>query len=244
MKRALYFIATFLILSGFLTLNEEKSNLNSREVLNKCIGLYDPGNQWKTYSGKVHLNTIFPQFSNEEILEINNETGFYQSTILRPDGNIIRGMNGRECFHRIGEQTDLTEEQIRENGLDCHSISIAREHHTCHFGFILNTEKAGLVLDNSLQTEKFNGWDCFVLTFTGYPEDVIHDYYVGIRKAYIDQEDFSLRGMYFKHPDAPARKCIFTGKIEVNDIHLPQVATVYLADNNALYFVDIFNPID
>jgi hypothetical protein len=229
-------LTTFILLSSPDFRDHNNVNMSSRELLSKCLSLYDPG--------KVHLISVFPQRSNEEILEINNETGFYRSTLLRPDGNIVRGMNGSECFSRIGDKTDLTDEHIQENGLDCHSISIAKEHHTCHFGFILNAEKAGLALDNSLVTEIFNGWNCYVLSFTGNPEEVVNDYYVGKRKLYVDKKNLEIRGLYFKHPDFPARTCIYTGKIEVNKILLPQIASVYNAENNSLYFVDVFNPIN
>ena len=238
------YLTTFLLLFVPGSTDDIIANLSSRELLSKCISLYDPGNNWDTYSGKVHLNTVFPEWSNEEILEINNESGFYQSTILRSDGNIVRGMKGKECFSRIGEQTELTERQIQDNGLDCHSISMAREHHTCHFGLLLNAEKAGLILENSLDTEIFNGWDCYVLSFTGNPEDVVNDYYVGKRKVYVDKKNFEIRGLYFKHPDFPARTCIYTGKITVNNVLLPQVASVYNTENNSLYFVDVFNPVN
>ncbi len=244
MKTSFFLLAAFMILSGSSPTIHTKVNLTSREVLTKCINLYDPANHWENYSGKVHLNTIFPESTHEEILEINNRTGFYQSTMLHPDGNIVRGMNGRECFSKIGDQTDLSERQIEENGLDCHSISLAREHHICHFGFILNAEKAGLALENNVESATFNGWDCYVLTFTGNPEEVTHDYYVGIRKAYIDKEEFLLRGLYFKHPDFPPRSCIYTGKMEINHILIPQVVSVYNTDNNSLFFVDVFNPVN
>jgi hypothetical protein len=243
MKKALTLTLVFLfILFTSTSLRKEAINtkISSIDVLDKCIKHYDPNGTWDSFSGKVRIKTIFPEWNNEEYLEINNGTGFYQSTILSTEEKIIRGIKDGKCIRMIGDNSDLTEDQIEDNNLSCESIKMAREHHTCHFGFVMNLKKAGIKINEDVSEDIFNGCDCYVVSFDGFKEDVISDYYLGTSKLFIDKSNFVLRGIVRIHPDYPERKRIITGELKINDIIMPNVITYYLGDSEQPNFVDIF----
>lgn len=217
----------------------ESPTLSATEILAKCISHYDPGNSWDSYSGEVHLNTIFHDNTGEEILEIDNSSGFYQSTRLDTEEKIIRGISNGECITKIGDNDQISEQQIQEYGLSCDNIKMMSEHHKCHFGFILNMKNAGLTLEEGVSDEEFNGYDCHVITYAGNENDVVSNYYLGTGKLYIDKNNFSLRGRTIDHPDFPARKMIYTGEVKVGSISMPEVV-VYYDDSQQFTFIDIF----
>lgn len=247
MKKALTLTLVFLfILFTSTSLRKEAINtkISSIDVLDKCIKHYDPNGTWDSFSGKVRIKTIFPEWNNEEYLEINNTTGFYQSTMLNTEEKTIKGIKDGECFRMIGDKSDLTEDQIEDNGLSCDNIKIAKEHHACHFGFVMNLKKAGIKINEEVSEDIFNGWDCYVVSFSGSKDYVISGYYLGVGKLFIDKSKFVLRGMVRKHPDYPERKRIITGELKVNDIIMPNVVTYYLGDNKQPNFVDIFYAVE
>ena len=75
---ALLFLILF-ISTNFITNKEAVVKLTSLEILDKCIGLYDPDGSWDSYQGNVHLNTISRRWNTEEILEIIYETDEFSS---------------------------------------------------------------------------------------------------------------------------------------------------------------------
>ena len=119
-----------------------------------------------------------------------------------------------------------------------------KEHHTCHFGFVMNMEKAGVKINEEVAEESFNGWDCYVISFSGKENEVIHNYYVATGKLYIDKENYILRGKEVAHPDFPKRKIIYIGEIKVSGISMPEVFVYYMNDKLQYSLVDIFNVVE
>ena len=242
-------IATLLILflfSSATIINKEEASLkiSSSEVLEKCIKHYNPNDVWNSFKGKVNIKTIFPKRSGEEVLEINNATGFYQTTRLNSNEKIVKGTKDGECFQMINDNSDLTAQQIKDNNLTCESIRMMKEHHTCHFGFLMNMEKAGLKINSDVSEEYFNGWDCYAISFSGSENEVIHDYYLGEVKLFIDKNNYLLRGKDVNHPNFPKRKIVYNGELKVNNIIMPEVVIYYDADNPQYAFVDIFTSME
>ena len=234
----------FLILFSFAALIEKEYTtikISSSEILDKCIDHYDPKGLWDHYAGTVHLKTIFPEQNYEEKLEINITTGFYKSTQLNTKNPIVRGMKDGECIRIIGDSSALTDKQIADKGLSCDNIKVYREHHTCHFGFVMNIEKAGLKIGEEVKEEKFNGWNCYVVSFSGNKNDVVNNYYEGTGKLYIDRDNYMLRGKEVYPPNSPKRKIIYFGEINVNGILMPEVFVYYMIDNNQYALLDVFN---
>jgi len=233
----------FTIMSSSTTIEKKETplNISGSEVLEKCIKHYDPSGSWDSFSGKVNIVTTYSGYG-EEILEINNATGFYQSTRLNTEEKIIRGMKDGECIRMIGNNSDLTDKQIQDNYLSCENIAEMKEHHTCHFGFLMNMKKVGLNISDDVTEEKFNGWDCYVISYQGN-DDVIHNYYLGNGKLFVDKNDYTLRGRVNKHPDFPKRKIINNGELKVNDIIMPAVVIYYAGDDTQIAFVDIFQAV-
>ena len=235
----------FLFSSATINNKEEVSlKITGSDILEKCIKHYDPNGAWDNYSGTVHLKTIWRNRNSEAKIEINNSTGFYQSTKLNSNEKIVKGTKNGECFKMINDNSDLTEEQIKEKNLTCESIRMMKEHHTCHFGFVMNMEKAGVKIDEEVAEESFNGWDCYVISFSGKENEVIHNYYVATGKLYIDKENYILRGKEVAHPDFPKRKIIYIGEINVNDISMPEVFVYYMNDELRYTLFDIFNVVE
>ena len=237
-------IATLLILflfSSATIINKEEASLkiSSSEVLEKCIKHYDPNGAWDNYSGTVHLKTIFRDRNGEEKIEINNSNGFYQSTRLNTTEKIVKGTKDGECIWMIDDNSDLTEAQIKEHNLDCDNIRMMKEHHTSHFGFLMNMEKAGLIINDNVTEEEFNGWDCYVVSFSGSENEVIHNYYLGTGKIFVDKDNFKIRGRINKHPNYPKRTIIYNGEIKVNNILMPEVFIYYSGDKIQNEFFDI-----
>ena len=235
----------FLFSSATINNKEEVSlKITGSDILEKCIKHYDPNGAWDNYSGTVHLKTIWRNRNSEAKIEINNSTGFYQSTKLNSNEKIVKGTKNGECFKMINDNSDLTEEQIKEKNLTCESIRMMKEHHTCHFGFVMNMEKAGVKIDEEVAEESFNGWNCYVISFSGKENEVIHNYYVATGKLYIDKENYILRGKEVAHPDFPKRKIIYIGEINVNDISMPEVFVYYMNDELRYTLFDIFNVVE
>ena len=242
-------LSTFLLLIclSCSTSNEHEQGVvvpTASEIIEKCIGHYDPSGSWDSYSGKVHLNTIFRDRTGEEILEINNKTGFYQSTRLDTKDKIIRGIKDGACIHMIGENSDLTDEQIEANNLSCEIIAEVKEHHTSHFGFILNMERAGIIINDDVSEDNFNGWDCYVISHKAEESEVVHNYYMGEGKLYIDKINYKLRGRTVNHPDYPPRKMIYNGEATVGSIIMPEVVVYFENGSPQFMFVDIFRTVD
>ena len=160
MKKPILIVVLTIIITGLLTKTLAQKSV---EVINKAIAFHDPQQQWADYSGKVKLITAFPNgnSSGGELIEIQTKEGFYQCT--NHSTKVIKGIKNGECYREIDGNKSPGEDVIKKYNLDYERIRQFKGWHYFHFGILMELKASGLVMEDKVETVKFQGDDCFAL---------------------------------------------------------------------------------
>lgn len=236
-KSAFVIVATTVIISTGLYKNTFAQA--SEEILNKAIAFHDPQQKWADYSGKVHLMTIFSNgnSSGGEIIEIQTKEGFYQTTKL--PAKVVMGIKNGECFREVDGNKNPDEDVIKKNNLGDENINVYKNWHYFHFGILMELKASGLILEDKVETVKFQGEDCLALKFSYDVNKVKNEFYKGSNwTVYIDPVNFTIKG--FKEVGVMNRCAVFSGILTLNGLKLPLCRTYFKNEDNSFYMVDIF----
>lgn len=225
--------------------NEQESHsFTSSELIDKCIGYHDPNGLWSGYTGKLRCVNVRSDVIYDEIIEINNTTGYYKSSLKAPDAKIIRGIRNDVAFRSVNGDSTLTEKEMQDRGLTDPMIRFWKVHHLGHFGLPMQIKKSGLSISDTVDTENFDNRQCFVIKGTGKKDTVINPYYEGKWKVYIDGQNFSLRGIEVKS-DMFNRTYIIAsgGTLNVNGLILLEVGIGSDKDDPSIVSTDVFTAV-
>lgn len=222
--------------------NEQKSHsFTSSELINKCIAYHDPNGLWSGYSGKVRCVNVRSDVIYDEIIEINNATGYYKSSLKTPDVRIIRGIRNNVAFRSVNGDSTLTEKEMQDRGLTDTMIRFWHVHHLGHFGLPMQFKKSGVSISDTVETEKFDDRECLVIKGTGKKDAVINPYYEGKWKIYIDSQNFSVRGVEMKSVMFNATYVTaFEGTLNLNGLVVPKVKIGSDKNDQSLVSTDVF----
>jgi hypothetical protein len=240
MKKSVSIIvmAVTIIVTG---LYQKTSAQTSGELLNKAIAFQDTQQKWNDYSGKVHLMTVFSdgRSSGGEVIEIQTKEGFYQCTRLA--SKTIVGIKNREYFREVDGNRSPDEDLIKKYNLGDENIRYYKGWHYFHFGILMELKASGLVLEDKVETVKFQGNDCLTLKFTFDANKIKNEFYKGSNwTIYIDPINYSMKGL--KEIGVMNMFAVFSGILTLNGIKIPLCRTYFKNEDNSFYFVDVFMP--
>ena len=238
-KQTLIFVIVVVFI--FTGLLQKTSAQTSTEILNKAIAFHDPLQKWADYSGKVDLLTVFSNgnSSGGEIIEIHTKEGFYQCTSLT--NKTIKGIKNGKCFREVDGNTNPNEDVIKKYNLGDENINVYKNWHYFHFGILMELKASGLILEDKVETVKFQGEDCLGLKFSYDVNKVKNEFYKGSNwMVYIDPVNFSIKG--FKEVGVMNRFAVLSGILTVNGLKIPLCRTYFNNEDNSFYMVDIFMP--
>jgi hypothetical protein len=233
-------IVALLMTYPLITARDRFKN-TSEEILKKAIAFCDFMQEWDDYYGKLSLKTVWENGnSSDEIIEIQTKENFYKSSYTSADLKFTRGIKNGKCFQEINGNKNPAAEMINAYGLDCKSIQYYKEHHYCHFGLLMELKTSGLVLNNNVETVKFNGIKCLALTFKCDTTKVKSDYFSQVNElvVYIDPANYSMKGT--KTSGRYNFYIVFSGILNVNGIKIPLCKTYFNSDDNSLKWIDLF----
>ncbi len=230
-------IAAAIIITGYY------SNIfaqTASELLDKAIAFHDPQQKWNNYSGKVHLETIFSDGNayGGEIIEIQTKEDYYKATGI--SNMTIKGIKSGVIFREVNGDKNPNEDAIKKYNLGDETIRMFKWWHYIHLGLLMELKASGMLLDDKVETIKFQGNDCLALTFNYDASKVKNDLYKGTWIIYLDPVIFSLKGFKVVSEDWN-RYVVFSGILEVNGIKIPQYRTYFNSEDNSFSFVDIFS---
>ena len=234
------FLFVVLALTIIVTsLFQKTSAQTSAEVMTKAIAFHDPQQKWADYSGKVHLMTIFSNgnSSGGEIIEIQTKEGFYQTTKLA--SKVVMGIKNGECFREVDGNKNPDEDVIKKYNLGDENINVYKNWHYFHFGILMELKASGLILEDKVETIKFQGEDCLAMKFSYDVNKATNEFYKGSNwTVYIDPVNFTIKG--FKEVGVMNRYAVFSGILTLNGLKLPLCRTYFKNEDNSFYMVDIF----
>jgi hypothetical protein len=230
------FIFVFVITIIVTSLCPKTIAQTSSEIFNKAIAFHDPLQKWADYSGKVHLTTVFSNGSNSggEIIELQTKENYYRCNNVA--SRTIRGIKNNECFLEIeGKMNSATDQ--------CDNIRQMKSWHYFHFGILMELKASGLILEDKVETVKFQGNDCLTLKFTYDAGKIKNAFYNGSNwTVYIDPVSYSMKG--FKCVGSQNLFAVFSGILTVNELKIPLCRTYFMNEDNSFYMVDVFSNIN
>lgn len=235
MKKPIFLVVMTLTII-FTGLFLKTSAQSSTDVLNKAIAFHDSLHIWNDYSGKVNLMTVFTnRNSGGEAIEINTKEGYYNDIVHAT--KTIRGIKDGECFLEVnGNKRTPNENQVQ-------TIQLYKNWHYFHFGILMELEASGLVLGDKVQSVKFQGRDCFAITFTFDADKIKNDYLKDSNwTVYIDPVNYSMRG--YKEDGLMNCYAVFSGILKVNGLKLPLCRVYFNNEDDSFYMVDLFTSAD
>jgi hypothetical protein len=236
MKKTIFLIAMTVTIN-FTGLYQKATAQTGSEILKKAIAFQDPQQKWNDYSGKVNLMTVWPNGSTSggEVIEIQTKENFYRCTNIT--SKVSRGIKNGEYFLEENGQKKPVEDQ-REN------IRQMKSWHYFHFGILMELEASGLVLENKVETLKFQGNECLVIQFNYDPGKIKNENYKESNwTIYIDPNNYSMKGL--KVVGVMNLYAVFAGNLSLNGIIIPLCRTYFKNEDNSFYMADIFtNPTD
>jgi Tfp pilus assembly protein PilF len=202
----------------------------SEEILEKCIQHHDPTGVWNTYKGKMHHVTVLGQnYVVTETIEFDKPNDYYISTAYQNFGILKRGMNKGHHFFSLDDDTNVSQ-QIKDNwGLSSTGINRYKNQHLGHFGMPMMLKTAGMTVAKKAETVKFDGRDCYALTFTGVQEKVIDPIFEITSILYIDPSSFCLRGYNWIIDENTKFTAVLSGEIAINGLKIPHIICLYNA---------------
>jgi hypothetical protein len=240
---SLILIAFVALLTSYMIFSKKNSLNNSgEEILKKAIAFCDFYNRWDDYYGKVRLRTVYEDGTHsDEVLEIQTKENFYYRSYNSGNRGFTESIKDGKCFHkRVGEGNPVAEE-IKNDSPQYRDIQFIKEHHYCHFGLLMELEASGMVLQNKVEIEKFNGSKCIAVTFKGDSTTAKNAYFSGIDNyvVYIDPANYSMKGT--KVSGKFNYYTVFSGTLNVNDIKIPLCKTYFNDTDNSLKWIDVFS---
>jgi len=102
----------------------------------------------------------------------------------------------------------------------------------------MQLKSSGLTLNDKVEINKFQGQDCFALSFSGDSTKVVSDYFKGNEwTVYIDQVTYLLKG--YKSKGTFNWISSFSGYFSVGDIQIPLTRINYNTVDNSLHSVEL-----
>ena len=202
----------------------------AEEIHEKCIRYHDPTGVWDTYKGKMHHVTVLGQnYVVTETIEFDKPNDYYLSTTYQNFGTIKRGINKGQHFFSLYNDT-IVSQQIKDNwGLSREGISWFKNQHLGHFGMPMLLKTSGMTVARKTEIVKFDGRDCYALTFTGIPEKVIDPIFENTLTLYIDPASFCMRGYNWIINENAKFTAVLSGEIAVNGLKIPHIICLYNA---------------
>jgi hypothetical protein len=216
---------------------------SASDLLEKAIKFHDPEGKWNNYSGKVKLNTSFPDGNTygTEIFEIDVAKNFYCCTRLAGGMKIIKGIKEGKIFRSVNGNINLTPEEINKFGIGDTGIIMMKEWHYFHFGILAYFRSVGSDLQNKVTRSNFMGKDCYLLTFIGDSSKVTEPRWAGEVIFYIDAKTFAVNGIQWTSWGVYE---MLEGSLDINGIKLSKVRNYYTKEDNTLQGVDFFTRAD
>ncbi len=205
-------------------------SFTAEEILEKSIQYHDPTGVWDTYKGKMHHVTVLGQnYVVTETIEFDKANDYYLSTAYQNFGTIKRGINKGQHFFSLDDDTIISQ-QIKDNwGLSSSGINWYKNQHLGHFGMPMLLKTAGMTVAKKAEIVKFDGRDCYALTFTGVPEKVIDPIFENTSILYIDPSTFCLRGYNWMIDENTKFTAVLSGEISINGLKIPHIICLYNA---------------
>ena len=103
----------------------------------------------------------------------------------------------------------------------------------------MELKASGLVLEDKVETVKFQGNDCLALKFIYDANKSKNESYKGTNwTVYIDPADYSIKG--FREAGMMNRHAVFSGILTVNGLKIPLCRTYFNNKDNSFYMVELF----
>jgi hypothetical protein len=230
----------FTVFVSYQTLFKRRSvnGYKSEDILNKAIAVCDPLSSWANYTGKIRIIYEKPdgKIYSDQIIEIQTKENYYKcSSVFFGKFKVISGIQDGKCF--IDAENPEAYE-IKQIGFNDKLISGLKDHHYCIFGLLMQLKSSGLTLNDQVEINKFQGQDCFVLSFSGDSTKVGSDYFKANEwTVYIDQVTYFLKGYNSKGKFNWTSS--FSGYFTVGDIKIPLTRINYNTVDNSLHSVEL-----
>lgn len=228
-----FLIIFLLLIAGINSMAQNEKipvTLSAEEIHEKCIQYHDPTGVWDTYKGKMHHVTVFARnYVVTETIEFDKPNNYYLSTAFQDFGIIKRGMDKGKHFFSLNDDT-IVSQQIKDNwGLSKEGINRFKNQHLGHFGMPMLLKTAGMTITKNAEIVKFDGRDCYALTFTGVPGKVIDPIFEATMTLHIDHTSFCLRGYYWIFNENAKFTAVYSGEIAINGLKIPHIISLYNA---------------
>ncbi len=238
MKKNSYFLLLCLIITQLsIAQPEELSDMSGADVFAKVVQYYDPDDSWQTYTGSIHLNTIWPdgRLGSEDIY-LDNANELYQSVSYRADSILIRKWEENVVTYSLNGRNDLSDAVRNQLKLGEQDIQFLKRRHLTEVGWPMQMKALEVIFNPVVKKVQFNDKNCLLVESIGTPQASKAKYPLLQNSIfyYINQADFSLEGMEFplavKSQNMPPLRVIFNQDMEVNGIKIPRVKTYYNLD--------------
>lgn len=188
------------------------------ELVEAAIAYHDPEGNWPRLRHTLVIDQSRPDGSERRAtIHMDVARSDYSYREDTPDGLLIKGTAGGDCFASIGGQAP-TEDQVTALRLDCPAIERMRNYYLYLWGLPMKLRDPGTHIDPAIGAGDFDGQPSRVARVTYDPEvgsDTWHFYF--------DPGSYRLIGYRFYHDEAAGdgEYILLSGEREVRGIRIP-----------------------
>ncbi len=237
-----FFLLIFLLAVFCFVLKRPDSN----DIIQKAIIKVDPLNRWPTYAGKIRLRNISSNREFDEIIEINRNNDSYRRSFFSNNQTVTSGIENGKYFREIrNTESNTLIRSFKEDSIDREDIDMWKQHHTMHFGLLMELQNSGLRASKKAKRVNFQGNKCYSVEFNSDPALHLNNYFSNTSwTLFIDRHDFTVKGFGVKNLKFSTStynlNIIGFGELVINNLAIPMCKMYFLTHDNSMFWIDIF----
>lgn len=188
------------------------------ELVDASIAYHDPGGEWSALRRTLAIDQSRPDGSvRRATIHLDVRRGDYRYEEETPDGLLVKGTSGQECFATVGGGVP-TENQVEALRLDCAGIERMRDYYLYLWGLPMKLRDPGTNIDPEIADGEFDGQASKVAKVT-YDPDVGSDTWY----FYFEADTYRMIGYRFYHDEAAGdgEYILLSGERQVLGMKIP-----------------------
>jgi len=235
-KRNLFRKLFFIFICTGLLYSSSIAQLNGPKLLEKSIEYHDPNGHWNSFKQTFIVTTTSPEGKNlDREVFIDNVSGtFSMNANYEPYKYYF--ISSDTIILKLGDRTDLSEEEIEENRMTSDFAKIYRNYFIYLYGLPMKLTDPGTKIHDTIEEVVFYDRSCYKMKVT-YDPSVGKD----IWYFYFDKASYALVAYQFYHDETinDGEYILLEGIKEIGGIKIPSDRTWYINKDDRILGVDI-----
>ena len=211
-------------------------DISGAELLEKSIAFHDPGKQWNSFQGTLHILLKMPKSPNrysEVTIDLPKE--YFMLKATREGITTERILDKGQCAFLLDGNDSPTEAEIKEHRGDCERTQMMRNYYTYLYGLPMKLKDPGTYVHEKVVKKTFKEKEYLVLKVT-YEEAVGSDTWY----FYFDPNTYAMEAYQFFKDESKndGEYILLKDLLEINGIQMPKTRAWYYNSNDGYLGTD------